>query len=47
MEISENKIVLLDFNFNQPEIIAFEGNFDEKKIEKHYYYLNKLINNFS
>ena len=47
MEISENQIVLLDFNFNQPEIIAFEGNFDEKKIEKHYYYLNKLINNLS
>ena len=36
MEISENQIVLLDFNFNQPEIIAFEGNFDEKKIENLY-----------
>ena len=47
MEINEEKIVLLDVNFIHPELIAISGNPDKKKITKHYYYLNKLINNLS
>ncbi len=47
MEIKEEKIVLLDVDFNHPELIAASGNPDKKKITKHYYYLNKLINNLS
>ena len=45
IEINEEKIVLLDVFFNHPEFIATSGNPDKKKITKHYYYLNKLINN--
>ena len=47
MEVNEEKIVLLDANFNHPELVATTGNPDKKKITKHYYYLNKLINNLS
>ena len=47
MEVSEEKIVLLDANLNDNEVTAISGNLDKKKIEKHYYHLNKLINNLS
>ena len=47
MEVSEKKIVLLDADLNHPETIAVTGNPDKKKVEKHYYHLNKLINNLS
>ncbi len=46
-EVSEEKIVLLDTNLNHPEVTAISGNIDKKKVEKHYYHLNKLINNLS
>ena len=45
IEISEEKIVLLDLFFYHPEYMAVQGKPDKKKIEKHYYHLNKLINN--
>ena len=47
MEVNEEKIVLLDPNFYGSELIVSEGIPDKKKVEKHYYHLNKLINNFS
>jgi len=47
IETSEHKIVLMDYPFNSSEYIAYQGNIDKKNIEKHYYYLNKLTNNFS
>ena len=47
MDISEEKIVLLDAYLNNPELAVISGNVDKKKIEKHYYHLNKLINNLS
>ena len=47
MEVNEEKIVLLDANFYGSEYIATSGNPDKKKITKHYYCLNKLINNLS
>ena len=47
MDVSEEKIVLLDAYLNHPELAAISGNVDKKKIEKHYYHLNKLINNLS
>jgi len=47
MDVSEEKIVLLDAYLNHPELIAISGNPDKNKVEKHYYHLNKLINNLS
>jgi hypothetical protein len=47
IKTSEDKIVLIDYNLNHPETIAYQGNIDQINIEKHYYYLNKLINNLS
>jgi len=47
IETSEHKIVLMDHNLEDPQGIAYSGNPDKKNIEKHYYYLNKLTNNFS
>ena len=47
IKTSEDKIVLIDYNLNLPELIAYQGNLDQINIEKHYYYLNKLINNLS
>ena len=47
IETSEQKIVLLDDPFNSLEGIAHGRIDSETIIEKHYYYLNKLINNFS
>ena len=47
VDTSEDKIVLLNDPFNSAETLAY-GRFDsETIIKKHYYYLNKLINNFS
>ena len=42
MEVSEEKIVLLDVDLNHPELIAISGNLDKKKVEKHYYHLTIL-----
>ena len=47
IKTSEDKIVLLDYNLNDPEVVAYQGNLDQTNIEKHYYYLNKLTNNLS
>jgi|TARA_B100001971_G_scaffold208269_1_gene229839 hypothetical protein len=47
IEVIEDKIVLLDYNYNHGDVVAYGGKIDKAKIEKHYYYLNKLINNFS
>ena len=47
IKTSEDKIVLLDYNLNRPEVVAYQGNLDQINIEKHYYYLNKLTNNLS
>ena len=47
IETSEYKIVLMDYNLNAPEVVAYQGNLDQINIEKHYYYLNKLTNNLS
>ena len=47
IKTSEDKIVLIDFNLNHPEAVAYQGNLDQINIEKHYYYLNKLTNNLS
>jgi hypothetical protein len=47
IEIGEHKIVLMDYPINLSEGVAYQGNLNKKNIEKHYYYLNKLINNFS
>jgi len=47
IKTSEDKIVLIDYNLNHPEVVAYQGNLDQINIEKHYYYLNKLINNLS
>ena len=44
---SEDKIVLIDYNLNHPETVAYQGNLNQIDIEKHYYYLNKLTNNLS
>ena len=47
IKTSEDKIVLIDYNLNHPETVAYQGNLDQINIEKHYYYLNKLTNNLS
>ncbi len=47
IEIKEDQIVLLDTFFLNPDIVAFGANPSKEKIEKHYYFLNKLINNLS
>ena len=47
IQTSEYKIVLMDYNLNAPEVVAYQGNLDQINIEKHYYYLNKLTNNLS
>ena len=47
IKTSEDKIVLMDYNLNHAETVAYQGNLDQINIEKHYYYLNKLINNLS
>ena len=47
IKTSEDKIVLIDYNLNHPEVVAYQGNLDQINIEKHYYYLNKLTNNLS
>ena len=47
IKTSEDKIVLLDYNLNDPEVVVYQGNLDQTNIEKHYYYLNKLTNNLS
>ncbi len=51
IETSEHKIVLMDQRLNDPindpEGIACGKKLDKKNTEKHYYYLNKLINNLS
>ena len=47
IKTSEDKIVLMDYNLNHPETVAYQGNLDQINIEKHYYYLNKLTNNLS
>ena len=38
---------MLDDNFNDPQFTAWRGIIDEKKLEKHYYYLKKLVINLS
>ena len=47
IEATEDKIVLLDANFYAGEYLVIEKEPDKVKIEKHYYYLNKLIKNLS
>ena len=47
IKTSEDRIVLIDYNLNHPEAVAYQGNLDQINIEKHYYYLNKLTNNLS
>jgi hypothetical protein len=47
IKTSEDKIVLMDYNLNNPEAIAYQGNLNQINIEKHYYYLNKITNNLS
>ena len=47
IESTEDKIVLLDANFYGSEYLVIEKEPDKVKIEKHYYYLNKLIKNLS
>ena len=47
LETSEHKIVLMDYCRNDAQGIAYMGRLDQKSIENHYYYLNKLINNIS
>ena len=47
IETSEHKIVLMDHNLDHYEVFEHHGKIDKKNIEKHYYYLNKLINNLS
>ena len=47
IKTSEDKIVLMDYNLNHAETVAYQGNLDQINIEKHYYYLNKLTNNLS
>ena len=47
IKVREDKIVLIDSYIDHPEIVAIGDNPSEKKVEEHYYYLNKLINNFS
>ena len=47
IKTSEDKIVLIDYNLNNFEAIATQGNINQINIEKHYYYLNKLTNNLS
>ena len=46
-EIKEDQIVLLDTFFLNPDLVASGSSPDKEKIEKHYYFLNKLINNLS
>ena len=47
IKVREDKIVLIDSYIDHPEIVAIGDNPSEKKVEEHYYHLNKLINNFS
>ena len=48
--ISEDYIIHLDKEFNWPELIDFQGKYDQKKIDDHYHFLNiflsKLSNDF-
>ena len=39
IKTSEEKIVLIDYNLNHPETVAYQGNLNQINIEKHYYYL--------
>ena len=45
--INEDQIVLLDSFYLNPSIVDFGESPDKSKIEKHYYFLNKIINNLS
>ena len=45
--ISEDLIVLLDFELDHPETVAIRGNVDKNTAEKHYYHLKKLMSNLS
>ena len=42
-DISEDYIVHLDKEFDWPELVAFRGRYDKKKLEKHYFYLNNFL----
>ena len=42
-DISEDYIVHLDKEFDWPELVAFRGKYDKKKLEKHYFYLNNFL----
>ena len=44
IKTSEDKIVLIDYNLEHPGLVAYQGNLNKINIEKHYYYLNKLVN---
>ena len=47
IETSEQKIVLMNDTLDSHEGVLYGGFGNEATIGKHYYYLNKLINNFS
>lgn len=42
-DISQDYIVHLDKEFDWPELIAFRGKYDVKKLEKHYFFLNRFL----
>ena len=46
-EISEDRIVLLDYNLDHPESVALQGKINKKNVEKHYYCTYKSVDFFS
>ena len=46
-EVSQKYIVHLDKEFDWPELVAFRGKYNIKKLEKHYFYLNKFLSKLS
>ena len=47
LNITEDKIVLLDDHFGHPSSLALRGKIDQEKIDKHYKYLINLITDLS
>ena len=45
--ISQDYIVHLDKEFDWPELVALRGKYDAKKLEKHYFFLNRFLSKLS
>ena len=46
-DISQDYIIHLDKEFDWPELVAVRGKYDVKKLEKHYFFLNKFLSKLS